>query len=121
MTFRTRLLLFNAASLLTLVAGILGGIEWVVRREVLLRLQADLKDTSSALQGELLANQLRLKAEAHVVGEEPRLKAVVFTRDVDEETLSDVADELKGAIGWDVLGLFGTEGQPRVVLGGSPR
>ncbi len=39
----------------------------------------------------------RRAAETRVVAEEPRLKAVVRTLDIDQETLEDVSDELKEA------------------------
>lgn len=45
----------------------------------------------------------RREAEARVVAEEPRLKAAVRTVEIDQETLDDVADELKRASGADLL------------------
>lgn len=47
----------------------------------------------------------RREAEAKVVAEEPRLKAVVRTLDIDQVTLEDVADELRRASGADLFAL----------------
>lgn len=45
----------------------------------------------------------RRNAESRVVAEEPRLKAAVRTLDIDQNTLEDVADELREASGADLF------------------
>jgi signal transduction histidine kinase len=99
------------------VAGILGGMEVVVRREILARLEAELDNTTAALQASLLGGLARMSAEARVVSEEPRLKAVVHMPDIDSATRDDVALELKEGIGWDLLGLADPTGRLVTLVG----
>jgi two-component system, sensor histidine kinase and response regulator len=117
MTFRTRVLLATTGLLILVVVGILFGMRSVIGGEILQRLAADLDNTSGAVQEDLRAYAVRLLAECHVVAEEPRLKAVINTPDVDDETRADVARELRSAIGWDVLGLADSSGAVRTLVG----
>jgi signal transduction histidine kinase len=103
--------------LAAVVAGILAGMELVVRREILARLEADIDNTAAAVQSSLLGTLARISAEARVVSEEPRLKAVVHVPDIDSATRDDVASELREGIGWDILGLADPEGRLLTLIG----
>jgi two-component system sensor histidine kinase/response regulator len=113
LTFRARVLLLNAALLVLVVTGILVGTQLVVGNQILRQLGEDLEGTAQAVAREMHANEARLLAEARVVAEEPRLKAVVFTPDVDRATRDDVAADLRRAIGWDLLELDDAVAPPR--------
>ncbi|HSB20452.1 MAG TPA: HAMP domain-containing sensor histidine kinase [Anaeromyxobacteraceae bacterium] len=100
-----------------MVAGILVGMELVVRREILARLETEIDNTTEALQASLLGTLARISAEARVVSEEPRLKAVVHMPDIDSATRDDVALELREGIGWDILGLADPDGRLLTLVG----
>jgi signal transduction histidine kinase len=117
MSYRLRVLLATLGLLVVVIAGILAGIQLVVTREVLPRLAADVESTARVVQNNLRADGVRLRNEARVVGEEPRLKAVINTADVDAATRDDVVGELRNAIGWDLLGLADSEGAVRSLAG----
>lgn len=117
LSFRARLLLAGAGLTTLVVAGILGGMEVVVRREILSRLEHEIDNTTEALQANLLGGLARMSAEARVVSEEPRLKAVVHMPDIDSATRDDVALELKEGIGWDLLGLADPSGRLLTLVG----
>jgi serine phosphatase RsbU (regulator of sigma subunit) len=88
-------------ALLTL--AVLLAMEVGLRRELSAGVAHEVNTASGAVNDGLQSSAQRLLAEGRVVAEEPRLKAVVRTPGVDRATLDDVTDELRAAVGWDVL------------------
>lgn len=110
MRFRTAILLGSLA----LVTGIVGLTSMVAARTVEddARAVVDAELTRGAMVFEELIEhrQSLLSANAKVVAEEPRLKAVVATEDIDHVTVFDVCSELRRAVGSDLLLLTDDEG-----------
>src|SRR5438874_1990988 len=104
--------------LLLTAAASVGGMEIAVGREVRERLEEDLAGTALAMTAALRAARDRLEAEARVVSEEPRLKAVLHA-DVGRATVDDVAGELRKSVRWDLLVLVDARGRLRSLSGAS--
>jgi sigma-B regulation protein RsbU (phosphoserine phosphatase) len=111
MTLRTKL---SLAFVLVAVVGTGGALvvterylSWSVEQT----LKDELKHASAVYRTFLEERGERRIAEARVVAEEPRLKAVVRTLDIDQVTLEDVSDELKEAAGADLFAVTDREGE----------
>ncbi|HWB81194.1 MAG TPA: HAMP domain-containing protein [Nannocystaceae bacterium] len=103
------------SSLVLLVAGFVGAIvvlgDRVHERDARAALQADL-ERSAVVTGELAGFRSATLASAlHVTAEEPRLKAVVATDEVEHATVLDVAQELRHAMKADVFLMVDGEGR----------
>ena len=101
-------------SMLLLAAGILAAAAWatqvVIERFALATLGEDLQRSQRVfeeLQGYRLA---LLRAQADVVANEPRLRAVVATEEVTRETVLGVAHELRRAAGCDLFLVISPQG-----------
>ncbi len=114
---RSRLLLAMVALLIVLTGGILLGLELVAHGEVPARLASALDSSRQALQERLSLDLVGLTSEANVTAEEPRIKAVLNTPDVDSDTLGDVAAETRASGGWDLFGLATADGSLERVAG----
>lgn len=106
------------AGLVGLVAaGLSFSMEAGLSRDLRQRLASDLDSAAEAIGHQLAATFQRLASEARVVAEEPRLKAAMNTPGVDRATVDDVAEELRAAVGWDLLGLADSDGRVRSLRG----
>lgn len=108
---------FGTAILSGSVAVILGivGVTSVVSARVVEQdaradLDEDLRRGALVLEELFGQRQALLAANAKVVAEEPRLKAVVATEDIDHATVFDVCRELRRAVGSDLFLLTDGEG-----------
>lgn len=84
-----------------------------LRREVGRQLVEDLDRTSDLLQEVQLLRLERLSSENRVVADEPRLKAVVNSAEIDEQTVRDTAMEMREVSRSDLFLLLGPDGAVR--------
>jgi serine phosphatase RsbU (regulator of sigma subunit) len=117
LSFRTRILLAMLGLVLVLGCGVFAGMELGLRAQLTEALVLDVDATATAFQDVLASGGERLLAEGRVVGEEPRLKAAMSTAGIDRATLEDVGEELRAAVGWDVLALADAGGALVAVRG----
>ncbi|EYF06808.1 PP2C family protein-serine/threonine phosphatase [Chondromyces apiculatus] len=113
MRFRSLLLL----GVVALIAGSLGGtvllVAAVLHASARTEIAADLSRGRDAFLELKAQRDARRRSETRVVAEEPRLKAVVATEDVSQETTFGVAYELRKAVGSDLFLL--TDGDGRLL------
>jgi PAS domain S-box-containing protein len=121
LTFRTQTFLALGGVVLLLSGSFLIGMDMVLRRELSATLEQDLDATALAFRSQLDDASGRLRTEARVVAEEPRLKAALNTPGLSQATLDDIADELRRAVRWDVLALADADGALRSMQGASSR
>jgi serine phosphatase RsbU (regulator of sigma subunit) len=110
LSFRAKTLLAMLGLVGLVGGGMLAGIELGLRQQLRDALAADLGGSAASFAESLAAGADRLLAEGRVVAEEPRLKATMGTPGIDRATLEDVADELRAAVGWDLLALVAADG-----------
>jgi sigma-B regulation protein RsbU (phosphoserine phosphatase) len=84
-----------------------------LRREVGRQLTEDLDRTSDLLQEVQILRLERLSSENRVVADEPRLKAVVNSAEIDEQTVRDTALEMREVARSDLFLLLGPDGAVR--------
>lgn len=108
---------FGAAILsgsLAVIIGIVGVTSVVsarvVEQDARVKLDEELRRGAVVLEEVFVQRQALLAANAKVVAEEPRLKAVVATEDIDHATVYDVCKELRRAVGSDLFLLTDGEG-----------
>jgi sigma-B regulation protein RsbU (phosphoserine phosphatase) len=82
----------------------------VVEHDARVELDEELRRGALVLEELFTQRQALLAANAQVVAEEPRLKAVVATEDIDHATVYDVSKELRRAVGSDLFLLTDGEG-----------
>lgn len=108
---RTTILLGSFGLVLGLVAATVLLLSGLLERAARRELGADLTrgrvvfEESHALRGSLY------RSEALTIAQEPRLKAVLGTADIDRPTILDVADDMKKAGGVDLFLLLDAEGR----------
>ena len=117
--FRVRILLSIVGVVLLLVAAVVAGLEWTVRRELTTSVAADLDGASGALSDRMRQARDRLSMVAKIVADEPRLKAALTTEGIDRATLDDMAGDLRKTTGWDLVALVGPGGDV-LALSGTP-
>lgn len=111
MKFRTLLLLGIVLLVAGTLAGTVGVVAAVLQEEARRDIAAELARSRQAFEELAAQRAARLRSEARVVAEEPRLKAVVATEDVSHETIFGVAHELHRALGSDLFVLTDGEGR----------
>jgi len=111
MKFRTLLLLGIVLLIAGTLAGTVGVVAAVLQEEARRDIAAELVRSREAFEDLVVQRGARLRSEARVVAEEPRLKAVVATEDVSHETTHGVALELHRALGSDLFVLTDGEGR----------
>ncbi|MCS6913868.1 MAG: SpoIIE family protein phosphatase [Myxococcales bacterium] len=84
-----------------------------LRREVERQLAEDLDRTAAVLEEVQRARLERLISENRVVADEPRLKAVVNSTEIDEQTVQDTAIEMREVARSDLFVLMGPDGSIR--------
>jgi sigma-B regulation protein RsbU (phosphoserine phosphatase) len=98
---------------LVVIIGIVGVMSLVsarvVEHDARVTLDKELRRGALVFEELFAQRQALLAANAQVVAEEPRLKAVVATEDIDHATVYDVCSELRRAVGSDLFLL--TDGQ----------
>ncbi|MCX4239331.1 PP2C family protein-serine/threonine phosphatase [Paraliomyxa miuraensis] len=103
MRFATTIL----AGSLVVIIGIIGVTSLVSARivedDAQVALDKELRRGALVLEELFAQRQALLAANAQVVAEEPRLKAVVATEDIDHATVYDVCSELRRAVGSDLF------------------
>src|SRR5688572_5717632 len=87
------------------------GVTIVVSRDAQREVQATLERGSQAFEELQTLRQALLRSQSRVVAEEPRLKAVVSTVEIDHETVLGVAQELRQAIQTDLFVVTNANGQ----------
>jgi hypothetical protein len=117
--YQARILLSIVGVVLLLVVGVVGGIEWTLRRELASSVVADLDGAAQALAARLRQARERLTTEARVVAEEPRLKAALTTEGMDRATPDDMAGEVRQTTHWDLFVLLGKNGEVLALSGAS--
>jgi len=110
MRFATAIL----SSSLAVIIGIVGVTSLVsagvVEHDARAALDEELRRGALVLEELFAQRQALLAANARVVAEEPRLKAVVATEDIDHTTVYDVCKELRRSVGSDLFLLTDGEG-----------
>lgn len=108
---RTTILLGSLGLVLGLVAATVallsGQLERAARRELV----ADLARGRVVFEESHALRQSLYRSEALTVAQEPRLKAVLGTADIDRETIADVAQEMQKAGGADLFLLLDATGR----------
>jgi sigma-B regulation protein RsbU (phosphoserine phosphatase) len=82
----------------------------VVEHDARVALDEQLRRGALVLEELFAQRQALLAANAQVIAEEPRLKAVVATEDIDHATVYDVSKELRRAVGSDLFLLTDGDG-----------
>jgi signal transduction histidine kinase/CheY-like chemotaxis protein len=95
MRFRTVLALHMSVLVAVVLGAAFGAVAIVLGRAALRQAGAELARARSVLDEDAARRRSLDEAQAAVMGEEPRLKAVVVTEDVNPETVLDVAAELR--------------------------
>ncbi len=103
-----------ALAMSALVAAVVVTAIWSIgiylRREVEHQLAVDIDRTSNVLEQVQRDVQERLADKNRVVADEPRLKAVVNSAQMDEQTITDVARDMREVAGSDLLVLAAPDG-----------
>ncbi|UQA59344.1 PP2C family protein-serine/threonine phosphatase [Polyangium aurulentum] len=110
MKFRTTLLVPMVLLVVAMGAATAGGAALVLERDARRDVAADLGQGVRIFEALREKRRSLYRAEAHVVAEEPRLKAVVATEDVSPETVYGVALELRKAVQSDLFLMTDGEG-----------
>ena len=103
MKLRTVLLLGIVLLSAVLLAATVGGVATAVRGAAYREVAEDLERAREAYGLIKAQRDARYRSEARVVAEEPRLKAVVATEDISNETIAGVAQELRKALQSDLF------------------
>ena len=103
MRFRTALFAGALALLLGVVGATLGTVAVVLDRAARSDAEESLARARTVFDDQLALRLSLHRAEARVVAEEPRLKAVAATQDINPETVQGVARELRKAIGCELF------------------
>src|SRR5215472_5774354 len=103
MRFRTVVLLGTLTLLAAVIAATIVAVTTVIDHTARADIAAGLERTKRVFEDLVSYRQSLLRAEARVVAEEPRLKAVVATEEITHETVLGVAEELRRTIGCDVF------------------
>jgi sigma-B regulation protein RsbU (phosphoserine phosphatase) len=110
-----------ALAMTALVAAVVVTAIWSIgiylRREVEQQLEADINRTSKVLEQVQRDVQERLEDKNRVVADEPRLKAVVNSAQMDEQTITDVARDMREVADADLLVLASPDGTIRANVG----
>lgn len=110
MKFRTTIL----TAIVLVIAGILAPVGLLVRdlleEDATTNLAERLERTTVVFEDLQAYRQEQLRAQVKVTAEEPRVKAVVATDEIEHETVLDVAHELVRAIGSDLFIMTDGEG-----------
>ncbi len=110
MRLRTAILVGVIALIAATLAGTVIAVTGIVNRSAVDRLDDDLA-RSHAVFDELLSFRAELgRNECRVVAEEPRLKAVVASEEVERETVLDVAQTLHKTVASDLFLLLDSDG-----------
>jgi sigma-B regulation protein RsbU (phosphoserine phosphatase) len=109
--FRSALILAGLGLVLAVLAATLGTVAVVLNRAARIDAADDLARAHVAFNDLLQLRRTLHRSEAHVVAEEPRLKAVAATQDITPETVMGVARELRRAIGSDLFLITDAEGR----------
>jgi sigma-B regulation protein RsbU (phosphoserine phosphatase) len=113
MRFRTTVLLAMGALVALLLGATVSAVAVLLERAARHDVEEDLARGQRVLSDLLAYRQSLYRSEARVVGEEPRLKAVVDTRDVTHETVLGVVQDVARAIRADFFLL--TDGAGRLL------
>ena len=110
-----------ALSMSALVAAVVVIAIWSIgiylRRDVGQQLTADIDRTGRVLEQTQQDVSERLEDKNRVVADEPRLKAVVNSAQMDEQTITDVARDMREVAGSDLLVLASPDGTIRANVG----
>ena len=110
-----------ALAMSALVAAVVVTAIWSIgiylRREVEQQLAVDIDRTSKVLEQVQRDVLERLEDKNRVVADEPRLKAVVNSAQMDEQTITDVARDMREVAGSDLLVLASPDGTIRANVG----
>ena len=103
MKFRSTLLLWIVLLIAAITVATAGSAAIVLERRAREELGEALERSARVFESHRTERLRAHAAKAHVVAEEPRLKAVVATEDVSPETVYGVADELRKAVKSDLF------------------
>lgn len=113
MRFRTALLWSTVALVAGSLAVTVGAILAVAGRSARAQLTSDLARSRAAFETVHAERQVLMRSEARVMAEEPRLKAVVATEEVSDQTVLGVALDLRKALQSDLFIITDPEGAVR--------
>jgi sigma-B regulation protein RsbU (phosphoserine phosphatase) len=111
MKFRSALVLAGLALVVSVLGATLGAVALVLDRSAHTDAEGDIARAHVVFNDLLQLRRTLHRSEAHVVAEEPRLKAVAATQDITPETVMGVARELRRAIGSDLFLVTDAEGR----------
>ncbi|HEY0136822.1 MAG TPA: SpoIIE family protein phosphatase [Nannocystis sp.] len=114
MKLRTTLLLGMLALVAALVAATVLVLSVVLEREARRQIVGDLERAEAVFADLHALRQSLYRSESLTVAQEPRLKAVLGTSDIDRATIVDVATEMQKAGGADLFLL--TDGAGRLIV-----
>ncbi len=103
MKFRTVIVVGILTLFGAVIAATIASVTTVLERAARRDVAADLVRSRSVFQDLQSYRQALLRAEARVVAEEPRLKAVVATEDITHDTVLGVAQELRQTLHCDLF------------------
>ena len=114
-----------ALAMTALVAAVVVTAIWSIgiylRREVEQQLVVDIDRSSKVLEQVQRDVLERLEDKNRVIADEPRLKAVVNSAQMDKQTITDVASDMREVVGSDLLILASPDGEIRANVGVGPR
>ncbi len=112
-----------ALAMTALVAAVVVTAIWTIglylKREVEQQLVVDIDRTSKVLEQVQRDVLERLEEKNRVIADEPRLKAVVNSAQMDKQTITDVASDMREVVGSDLLVLASPDGEIRANVGSS--
>ena len=110
-----------ALAMTALVAAVVVTAIWSIgiylRREVEQQLAVDIDRSSKVLEQVQRDVLERLEDKNRVIADEPRLKAVVNSAQMDKQTITDVASDMREVVGSDLLILASPDGEIRANVG----
>jgi signal transduction histidine kinase/CheY-like chemotaxis protein len=95
MRFRTVLILYVSLVIALVLGAAMGAVAIVLGRSALRQASAELARARVVLDEDAARRRELIGSQAAVMAEEPRLKAVVVTQDINPETVLDVAGDLR--------------------------
>jgi phosphoserine phosphatase RsbU/P len=117
--FRTLLLLLMIVPLAVVLASTVAGLGAVIRRATDRQITEDLGRSARIVSETLEHREVLLRSEAQMLADEPRLRALLGTEEVSDETMAGVLDELRTALHAETLVLIDADGH--MVAGANAR
>src|SRR5262245_32880738 len=106
--FRTTMVLALLGLVVSIAGAVIGAVARIVERDARQSVEGDLLRSQHLFAGMMLYREELFRAQNRVMAEEPRLKAIVATDNVAENTALEVASVLRQALECDLFLLLDT-------------